>query len=291
MARLFLFAVCILVAQIHADNLAALPAEPTPVTPSVPLFSAHGTGPVALPAAFVGRVLLHANVNGALMWLHLDTGNATLLLGTDDARKANLVADPVTHNSQRVRVAIGDIIAPAVFFSVSRYGFEDSGHWVAGNIGTPFFRANIVTIDYPRRQVIFYPDHTYAPPANATPTPIFMHNNIPTIDVSFGSVRGRFDLDTGAEVTELSPSFARHIRLGLNVGEIGSYGCGHQEDNPEYITPDFIVGGITVKQLRAVVANPCGVSDDGVLGRDVLSHLALTLDYVNHIAYFSNPSP
>jgi hypothetical protein len=285
-----LLAVIIVVMQrdpsVPSESLTA----PAPSPASGPLFSTMTSEPVLLPAAFVGRVLLRANVNGDPVWLHLDTGNYTLLVGTDDARKASLVPDPVTHNSQRVRVSMGDVVAPAVFFKVSHYGFEDNGYWVAGNIGTPFLRGNVVTIDYPKQRAIFYPRGGFKPPSNVKPTPIFMLNNIPTIEVSFGAVKGRFDLDTGAAITEISPDFARRIRLGPNIGELASFGCGNQETDAVHIVPDFTVADVTVKRFSAVVANPCGSSQDGILGRDLLSHFSVTLDYVNHLLYLASPS-
>ena len=286
-----LFAITLLVSQMSSGEPATPQSAPTPSPVLDPLFTTGSGTPIELPAAFVGRVLLHADVNGHLMWLHLDTGNYGMLLGTDDSRKAGLEIDPVTHDSRPVHVAIGKLEAPAASFKIGRYGFEDHGHWVAGNIGTPLLRANVVTIDYPRQRLIFYPPGTFTPPANVQPTPFFMRYNTPEIELSFGSVVGRFDLDTGDQITEISPTFARKIRLGMETGQMISSGCGHQENDPVRLIPDFTVGGVAVKEFSAVVGNPCGISGDGLLGRDVLSHFALTLDYVNHVAYFANPSP
>jgi predicted aspartyl protease len=271
-------------------------AAPTPLPRLQPLFSTLETQPVKLPCAFDERVLLQANVNGHLLWLHLDTGSPSLYLGAQDARTAGLTPDPSTQYSQPVSVSIGAVQGPSVRFRIlPTYGFDAYGRRVSGLIGGPFFHANIVTIDFPKQRVLFYPPGTFMPPPGAQPTPIDLPSNVPILDVLVGGVHGRFLLDTGAETSELSPGFARNVRLGVYRGQItaagGSQGGPKVLSEAVYNAPDVVLGGVTVRGAQFAIADPPRVPEDGIIGRNILSHFSITLDYANFTAYFVPESP
>lgn len=272
--------------------LAGIGISAAPLPPTVALFSADSPKPVELPAVFDGRVLLHVNVNGRVLWFHLDTGTGGLMIAPQDAADAGLVVDPTTKRTQRVDVGIGAVSAHAWFEVLSSYGFESNGRRISGLIGGPFFHANVVTIDYLRQRVIFYPPGTFTPPQGIPATPIELAGNTPTIQAAFGAERGRFIVDTGSAVTELSYGFAKRVSLGLYEGDEALRGGGgprHRTD-PTYKAPDITLGGVTVRGATVAVGESGGGDtengNDGILGRDVLSHFSITLDYANAVAYF-----
>jgi hypothetical protein len=285
MLPLLSFISSILVAALVGD------AAPTPLPRLQPLFSASGTQPLVLPSAFDDRVLLQADVNGHLLWLHLDTGSSSLYLGGEDARTAGLTPDPSTQYTQRVAVSIGAVQGPSVRFRVvPSYGFEADGRRVSGLLGGPFFHANVVTIDFPRQRVVFYPPGTFVPPPGVQPAAIDLPHNAPILDVLVGGVRGRFLLDTGSEISELSPGFAHNVRLGVYRGQITTAGGSEQGrtvlNEAVYSAPDIVLAGVTVRGAQFAVADRPRVPEDGIIGRNILSHFSITLDYANFAAYF-----
>jgi predicted aspartyl protease len=275
----FVVSAMLLLAQVAAH------AAPTPLPRAVPLFSTEDKAPVVLPAAFDGRVLLHVNVDGRMLWFHLDTGSGTLYLGGKDAQTLGLAADSVVGYTQRVNVAIGAVNGSVRFVILPRYGINANGRWISGLIGGPFFHANVVTIDYPHHRVVFYPPGTFIAPAGVKPIPIELRHNTPVIAVSFGEVQGSFYLDTGAAMTELSAPFANRMQLGLSRGSMRLAGGGGLRDDRLYGVTALNLGDVTVKDTVVAVADPPRVDADGILGRDVLSNFAMTLDYANGLVY------
>jgi hypothetical protein len=259
---------------------------------NVALFSTGGDKPVELPAVFDGRVLLQVEVNAKQLWFHLDTGTGGLVIAAKDAADAGLVFDPAVLRTQPVDVRIGAVTARAWFSVLPSYGFEANGRRVSGLLGGPFFHANVVKIDYPHQHVVFYPPGTFTPPQGIASTPIEFVDNTPTVEVAFGAVRGRFLVDTGAGVTELTAAFAKRVSLGAYRGRIDLQGGGGPRHRTDfvYMAPDIIVGSVAVRgSMVAVGESGGGTADegnDGILGRDILSRFAITFDYANSAAYF-----
>ncbi len=290
MLPLLCFAFGTLIAAIIGD------AAPTPLPRLQPLFSTSAKQPVLLPSAFDERVLLQANVNGHPLWFHLDTGSGSLYLGAHDARTAGLSPDPSTQYSQSVPVAIGALQGSAVRFKIiPSYGFEAYGRRVSGILGGPFFHANVVTIDFPKHRVIFYPPGTFVPPPGTQPTPIDLPQNAPILDVLVGGVHSRFLVDTGSSISELSAAFASKVRLGAYRGQITTAGYDPQGNDVRseavYSAPDLVLGGVIVRGAQVGVADPPRIAEDGIVGRNILSHFSITLDYANFTAYFVPGSP
>lgn len=185
-------------------------------------------------------------------------------------------------------IKLGTVGAPQARFRVlQHYGFESDGRRVSGLVGGPLFHANIVTIDYPRRSVTFYPPHTFVPPPGVVATPIELSENVPIVTLSVGGVPGRFVRDTGSSITELSAGFARKVRLGFYRGEVTTASPGGERSEAVYDGPNVILGQATVHHPELAVAKPSRVAQDGVLGRDVLSGFSVTLDYAHFLAYFA----
>jgi hypothetical protein len=110
-----------------------LSADPLPRT--VALFSASSRQPVDLPAVFDERVLLHVEVNGHLLWFHLDTGTGGLVIAPKDAADAGLAVTPQTLRTQPADVTIGAVTAHAWFDILPSYGFDVNGRRISGLLG------------------------------------------------------------------------------------------------------------------------------------------------------------
>jgi hypothetical protein len=218
-------------------------------------------------------------------------------MGTDDARAVGLNVDATTAHAAPVDLILGDIHAPAAVFYVAPYGFDVHGRRVSGLFGGPLLFSYVVTIDYEHQRVIAYPPGTFDPSTTGVQaTPLQIHGSSAAIQVCFGSECGWFVLDTGSEITHLSPAFAKRLNLGKSIATVHALGFGGRtEDEPYYNVPDLTVGGVTFKNPRLPVGVLRLTPLDGILGRDILSRFILTLDYKNSSAYlvhyFATPSP
>lgn len=264
-------------------------AAPTPLPRTVPLFSTTQSAPTSLPAAFDQRVLLQTDVNGHWLWLHLDTGSPSLYVGAQDAKTVGLVADSTSGYSQPVPVSIGAVSAPAARFRVlPSYGFDSNGRRVAGLIGGPLFHANVITIDYVNRRVIFYPAGSFTAPTGAHVAQLDLESNRPVVNLSVGTTRGRFLLDTGSPITELSSDFARKVKLGRYRRSVAVDVEGRYSLDDIYEVSEINLANFIIQRPQVAVSTSKGGPFDGILGRDILSQFAVTLDYPNYLAYFSN---
>jgi predicted aspartyl protease len=279
---------CTLLAADVGGGLAPNTA-PTPLPRTQPLFTASGGAPVVLPAVFDGRVLLKTDVGGHTLWMHLDTGTSSLILGGDDARSIGAVVDPATHYTQAFETSVGPVTAAQARFRVlPTYGFTDNGRRISGLIGGSFLHANVVTIDYPHRQVLFYPPRTFTPPAGIVPTPIEMYSNTPTVAATVGTESGRFLLDTGSGVTALSRDFAKKVRLGIFHGNVTIASGGGLHTDASYDVSNITFSHFTMQQPRILIADESLDGLDGIIGRDILSNFSITLDYANQVIYLTH---
>lgn len=274
--------------SMSAVLLGAVPSglpAPTPLPRTVPLFTTTSSVPVVLPAVFDGRVLLQTDVDNHELWLHLDTGSRSLYLGAQDAEGIGLSADPATGYSNPVPVRLGAVQAMARFQILPTYGFESGERRVSGIVGGPLFHANILTIDYPAKTVTFYPPGSFVPPPGVSATPIDLVNNAPVVTASVGDVPGRFVIDTGAQMTELSSGFARRVRLGFYRGNV-VVASGGEDMEAVYEVPAISLAGAIVHRPEVAIADPPRIALDGIIGRDILARFRLTLDYAHFQAYF-----
>jgi hypothetical protein len=63
-------------------------------------------------------------------------------------------------------------------------------------------------------------------------------------------------------------------------------GVGSQ-DEPIYPVPDMVVAGVRVRTERLAAGDFGQLPGSGILGRDILSHFTLTLDWHDGLAYFA----
>jgi hypothetical protein len=267
-------------------------AAAEPMLP-LPLFRTTETAPQTIPSRFEDRVLVQGFINGRALWFHLDTGSAGLVLSTSAARSlgfdvaragGTLVAD----------VDVGPLHAHDAVFNTIDYAVRDAGYEVSGIIGAPFFRSNIVTLDFRGRHVVVYP-RGFAPSQFAgAPTPLVLQRGIPRVRVIWGGEPALLLLDTGSAYTFLFPSRAARMpqarpapAIDLNPLRLG---IGETPTRVRAFTiPPITIGGTDLRLGTALVPDDVPAqlrADDGIFGRDACRAFSITLDYGHSVAYW-----
>jgi hypothetical protein len=257
-----------------------------------PLFATDQTQAIPIPSAFGDRVLIQGAINGQMFWFHLDTGTTGLALSREAAHRAALRLDVDAHQLT-ADLDVGPLHAKDARFTVlDGYSVDDAGHHVDGIIGAPFFRSNIVTIDFPARSVTVYP-RGYPPPVSGIATPLLIRGYSAAVQVGWGGALSTLYLDTGSDRTILFAPFARAVRRGPIVSMYSaSIGVGSPTTDLEEVHAlPMHLAALTVRDpVILVAAEPPawlrGQPYDGILGRDALRLFKVTLDYVEGIAYW-----
>lgn len=256
------------------------------------LFVTGATTPQTIPSVFNGRCLIAATINGHTLWFHLDTGTSGLAIDQKDARASGMT---IQGDKALADVDIGPLHGAGAAFSLLQgYAFDTGGVHVSGLIGQPFFRSNVVTIDFVDKRVTVYPNGSFDPSSmHARPEPIDASGGVPRIHAWFGSTRAALLLDTGAGGTYLFAPFARNVEVGAPLGDPSTVRIGFgapETSEQQYVVRPMIVGGVRIeKPVVWVSAAPPDMPQslyDGILGRDLLSLFALTIDYADGVAYF-----
>ncbi|HTZ54064.1 MAG TPA: retropepsin-like aspartic protease [Candidatus Acidoferrum sp.] len=232
-------------------------------------------------------VYLHATINGHPAVFHLDSGSEAIVLDPGAAARLGIkdgVAD----------VDIGPLHASNVRFWLHDYSNTQNGVPVVGIIGYQFFRSNPVTIDYPHHKLIVH-GADFDPRALGTPQPIEPIDNGKAylVHVWFAGKRATMLLDTGDFHTMLFPDFAKQVR-GLDEGTvIVDFFGGRRVPAEVYDVGDVNFGGVLGKSAEIVVPNPMDYPPnpqyDGILGRDLLSRVVLTIDYEDDALFVQTP--
>jgi predicted aspartyl protease len=173
---------------------------------------------------------------------------------------------------------------------LSKTGFADIYHWTDDR-GTQNYSARLADVpeEYrSRAQLLALPPAP--PPPPELPKPDTAHTGVTKINFSPGSpvlVRAKINgsgpvtliLDTGADATLISPAALSRLGLSpLNEPPLtlkGVTGVGYAGR----VWVDFIeVGQTRVGPLLIAVFDAALKGADGLLGRDFLSHLKVTID-------------
>jgi hypothetical protein len=259
----------------------------------VPQFAPGATTPQTIPSIFEDRVLIQATVNGRPLWFHLDTGANGMFIDRNVAVASGLT--PASDGSVTADVTIGSLRATnAQFHTISAYGFA-SGVTIVGLIGTPLLESGIFTIDFVKKQVLFYPPGSFDPSsAGVAPTPIDFDGHVTRVHAWFASTRATMLLDTGAQISMLFQPFANDVTLGGPVTDPASitvgYGMKPTTERQYHVKP-LTFGGLRVRDPVIDVVDQAPpilptTLFDGVLGRDVLRFFRMTLDYADQVGYF-----
>ncbi|HEY0394210.1 MAG TPA: retropepsin-like aspartic protease [Candidatus Elarobacter sp.] len=261
---------------------------------SPPLFRTAETVPQTMLSRFENRVLVQGRVGRRDLWFHLDTGSAGLVLSTSAARSLGFPA--VAGGTVTADLDVGTLHAQAAVFRTIDYAVRDAGYDVSGIIGAPFFRSNVVTLDFRTRHVIVYP-RGFPPAAFAgAPAPLVIERGIPHVRVTWGGEPARLLLDTGSQYTFLFPARAARMAqvrpvpgvdfnpLPLAVGEAPTR-------IREFTVPPIRIADTELRLAGALVPDdvpPRLRGDDGIFGRDACRAFSITLDYAHGVAYWDS---
>jgi hypothetical protein len=236
----------------------------------------------------IDGVYLRATINGHIAYLHLDTGAEAIVIDPGAAARLGIAKDGVAN------VDIGPLHASDVRFGLFDYDKTVHGLAVVGIVGYQFFRSNPVTIDYPDHKLIVHG-------ADFDPSSLGARQPIASIDdgkaylvhVWFGGKRATMLLDTGDFHTILFPDFAKQVK-GVKEGSVtlARFG-GKTARGDAYDVSDVNFGGVLGQNAEIVVPDPVefppSAQYDGILGRDLLSRVALTIDYADNCIYVQAP--
>jgi hypothetical protein len=237
----------------------------------------------------IDGVYLRATINGHVAYLHLDTGAEAIVMDPGAAARLGIAKDGVAD------VDIGPLHASNVRFDLLDYGKTVHGFDVVGIIGYQFFRSNPVTIDYPNHKLIVHGADFDPGSFGPSPQPIepIDAGKAYLVHVWFAGKRATMLLDTGDFHTILFPDFSKKVR-GLYEGSVTLARFGGKTARGDvYDVSDVNFGGVLGKNAEIVVPNPAEYPPnpqyDGILGRDLLSRVSLTIDYADSCIYVHAP--
>lgn len=161
-----------------------------------------------------------------------------------------------------------------------------------GLLGTPFFRAWVVQIDYAQLRLTLIPHSSFLPPADASALPIRFYNNIPALEATVDGLKGRFTVDTGAgdAVTLFGPFVAQnhlHDRYSPALQTVTGRGIGGLIYGDLVRLPTFAIGPFPFTRVAAQLSRQtegafAGKETAGNLGGEILQRFTLTLDYADN---------
>jgi hypothetical protein len=264
-------------------------------TPPVHLFRTTETSVQTIKSAFGDRVLIAGEIDGVELWFHLDTGSTTLALATGVLQKLSALNPPAS-GVFTADLHVAPFDAANARFQIIANNYRDAGRDVAGIIGAPFFRSNVVTVDFPNQRVLAFPPGSFDPASIAArPHELFLSRSyLPAVDVIWGTTTIRMLVDLGSANTILFLPTANDLIRGdaLQSYEPIPLGFGRNPTRlSSYRTVPMKWGRVQVDKPVVLVPddapkNLIGDGIQGILGRDIIRNVALTFDYANNLIYF-----
>jgi hypothetical protein len=300
--------------QMHSDNLSAQRYETTLVrNERLPFnarlvamprsrmpFVADYSLPMTINSLF-GRygILVRADIAGQPYWLKLDSGAGQVLFDRSLIRSLGLreVAPYTSTQGGRVdqtvaivpRVDVGPMYAKNLVVQVVRFGWTENGVHVSGALGSDFIASTPLEIDF-RNQTVTAVNRVFATPGWTTiATPLQQLR--PTVELRLGNQTAKLLLDLGAPYTLLNEDVLDRIDPAANRLSAAriSYIGGELLDAIRYAVPQASLEGLDLSPL-VVTSVPGGrgqdLTDDGVLGFNVLRNYRLVLDYQHQVTSF-----
>lgn len=203
-------------------------------------------------------------------------GEKTVHTGRTEVREIKL-GDLHLHDVDCGVLSLDD--APAVFGAKA----------VDGILGLPVFEANIITIDYVKREVTLTAPDTFKASAEAVIVPFQRRGHIPVLDGALDGVPGRFAIDTGARSALLVYApFAERNQLRekyhATIEGITGWGIGGPVRSLLARAATFKLGSVEVRniviRLSTQHSGATTASDiAGLIGPDILKQFTVTFDY------------
>lgn len=253
-------------------------------------------------------VRLDVVVNGTRLSGVLDSGAAAIVvdraagrrLGLAEGAAAGNVAGGGTEAKQLLPITVATLKAgPFTFRNAAGYAVDlahltsSAGFPVDVIVGAPAFRQGAVTVDYPRRLVIFHPPGVM--PGCAAPIPLRILHDVPAVEVELvpgegaAPVRLNLVVDLGtrhAAVTVGGPfvrSEAGQVLMKRGVARQVGQGIGGRVRGVVAPAAGLRAGPVDLGALEATLTSEVPAFEagvfDGSLGVPLWSHGAITFDY------------
>lgn len=287
---------------------AAFGAGCTTRTDTGPARSEPMTRAVTLPAQIAGHFFLveSAQADGGVRRFMVDTGSSATLVSAEVAqalarRERSGARAPVrVRGAQGGEVALESVtlrglrLGETEFRDVPAlvYDFSDlSAHLgvrVDGLLGFPLFRDRLLTLDYPRAQLVVGPLPAPAPAAPAMPgVALLAFNNekgTPLIPVQMGNESFFVLIDSGSDAglhlnpAGLHPRFVEPPRPGTIVSSL----AGEHQQLVGRLAQNVLLGGHLVREPIVDLTDQLSS-----LGGELLRHFTVTFDQQRRVVTFA----
>lgn len=274
-------------------------AEP----PSAPLFQLDPSKPTEIPADFTAYgIIVRATINGKGADFLLDTGSTKMTIDPGAARALGLqvvgketvtIGGDVDEGYVRIpQIAIGPLTMHDVVFSAIPMSDQTQEHRIVGLIGFDFLLNGITKIDFAHRKLSMYSPLSFDPKAlNLAAMPATIDDGVPAVAVWTDGVRGRFLVDTGADMTLAYKNYVDrlpHTHPIVDEGEQSIVTVGGSVRTMRLDAGDMIFSDLKVRHvvLTEPLTSTFDMTDyDGIIGRDMLSGFDIYLDYIDSVIY------
>lgn len=120
---------------------------------------------------------------------------------------------------------------------------------------------------------------------------------LPLVEAVVNGTAGTFLLDTGAQITLLTPQFAERAKLGGRIHQQGAKVNGSGDGVDFALIGLLKIGGAEFRDFHALLMdishlnNGLGVEPAGIIGSNVLLQAPFTLDYRSYVGAWNSAPP
>ncbi|HEX4737103.1 MAG TPA: aspartyl protease family protein [Allosphingosinicella sp.] len=300
--------VVVVVVGLCAFAAATALAQPSAIKPAEAHYSA---APQAIPFELFRnqRIFLKGTINGVETAMMLDSGAGVTSVDRAFAEKiglkGNRTAKVMGYDGSVPGQVATDVTLQIGGLSLHKLSvviFDQSpaargvGRDIQVILGRDAFRAGVVSIDFPRRRILFANRASFRPPAGAARIPLGEHgwSATVTIGVAGKPVDADLDLGNGGTIILAKRVWAGRPELaGLRhaAGEVG--GIGGITPVRNVTLPDVSLGGIHFTEIPAkLVEDRKGGPDIGAnIGVQMLEPFVATFDWTGGALYLEGSGP
>ncbi len=249
------------------------------------------------------RIFLDGTLNGHAAAMMLDSGAGMTVVDRAFAESIGLKGSRVIKVQGAAAVVSGEV-ASGVALTAGGLRLEGINilildlSAVERGIGRPIpvllgrdaFKAGIVSIDFPRRRILFSDRAGFRPPSGAARLALGEHNDIPVIEIGIAGapVRAQLDLGNGGTLVVSKPAWASRPELaGLRHAEGQVGGVGGMKPSRAVTLPEVTIGAMRFTGVPATFnEDPAALPATGAnVGIGMLKPFVLTIDWAGGALY------
>ncbi|MGP8100179.1 MAG: aspartyl protease family protein [Candidatus Cybelea sp.] len=279
----------------YDQRLLAIPQSKTPFVP-------QHTLPATLNSMFGDSgILIRVDIEGTPYWFELDSGATDILIDRDLIRRlggrefdkyTGSKGGPVEYSVAVLpRLDIGPVYSTNLVVTVLKHDYIAQGVHVVGMLGCDFLGSRPLAIDFRNQSVTLLNSAPSPADRRWTVVQTPLHSGVPSLDVRLEKQSATLVLDLGSPYTTINEDV--FDKIGEKLTQLDetklTFIGGVPLDATQYVVPRTSAGNLQLGPLIAtVIAGGRGqdLQTDGILGRDVLKHYRLVLDYAHERTYF-----